>query len=500
MAKFLQETVTDSGLKSDRVLESDEFKQFFRKVRTTGENPSPEDVIRVAKLFNNDITLDNLTRPQLVSMCKYMNIHAFGTDNFLKHQINNRLEKIRVDDMMIHAEGIDSLSIPEITSACQSRGIRVTGVSPARLREELAQWVDLHYTNGISGVLLILSRAFNFENKGEDVMTSLVTTLGSLPDPLIDEAELSVADEKDYKQKLTVLEQQQELIDDEAEQEQEEREARNAKRAQQEAAEAEKEKEKALQAAAADAHATTADSKISAEASALSTDATGAHPSGAQASTAHPGASVAAQPPTPEKPSVEDAKMTKEQIGELAEALSLFTAKSSIEKERHELKEILEDNLLSEAESKEHPEEVDAKVIAVSKKVRSMIKKIDAQLEKYDERVGNSLNLIHTNARGEIFVHDLQAALRAIKHAPPEELVESLSKKLDPDGDGLVPLDHVLELASHDDGLGLGVFLDDEASNLLKKGDEFRHSTDVKDVKSLGKELKPNRKDIIQEE
>lgn len=496
MAKFLQETVTDSGLKSDRVLESDEFKQFFRKVRTTGEDPSPEDVIRVAKLFNNDITLDNLTRPQLVSMCKYMNIHAFGTDNFLKHQINNRLDKIRVDDMMIHAEGIDSLSIPEVTSACQSRGIRVTGVSPARLRDELAQWVDLHYVNGISGVLLVLSRAFNFENKGEDVMTSLVTTLGSLPDPLIDEAELSVADEKDYKQKLTVLEQQQELIDDEAEQEQEEREARQAKRAAQEAAEAEK--EQALQAAAAKASAAAADAKVAAEAATLSSDATGAHPAASQSGTAHPGAPVTAAAPAPEKPAVEDAKMTKEQVGELAEALSLFTAKSSIEKERHELKEILEDNLLSEAESKEHPEEVDAKVIAVSKKVRSMIKKIDAQLEKYDERVGNSLNLIHTNARGEIFVHDLQAALRAIKHAPPEELVESLSKKLDPDGDGLVPLDHVLELASHDDGLGLGVFLDDEASRLLNKGDELRHSTDVKDVKHL-KELKPNRKDIIQE-
>lgn len=492
MAKFLQETVQDSGLKTDRIVESDEFKEFFRKVRTTGETPSTEDVIRVAKLFNNDITLDNLTRPQLVSMCKYMNIHAFGTDNFLKHQINNRLDKIRVDDMMIHAEGIDSLSIPEIHSACQSRGIRVTGVSPARLREELAQWVDLHYTNGISGVLLILSRAFNFENKGEDVMDSLVTTLGSLPDPLIDEAELSVSDEKDYKQKLTVLEQQQELIDDEAEQEQEEREARQKQLAADEAAKAEKE-----QAAAS----VTADAKAATEAAAAATAATGAAPAAAQSGTVHPGASVSVAPPTPEKPSVEDAKMTKEQIGELAEALSLFTAKSSIEKERQELEAILEDNLLSEAESKEHPEDADAKVIAVSKKVRSMIKKIDAQLDKYDERVGNSLNLIHTNARGEIFVHDLQAALRAIKHAPPEELVESLSKKLDPDGDGLVPLDHVLELATHDDGLGLGLLLDDEAENLLNKGDELRHSRDVKDVrdaKSL-KDLKPNRKDLIQE-
>lgn len=86
---------------------------------------------------------------------------------------------------MISAEGVDSLSTKELQSACQSRGIRFSGVSPARLREELEQWIELHYTNGISGVLLILSRAFNFEQKGDDVMNSLVITLGSLPENLV---------------------------------------------------------------------------------------------------------------------------------------------------------------------------------------------------------------------------------------------------------------------------------------------------------------------------
>lgn len=126
MAKFLQETVRESGLKADSVVRSDEFKEFFRKVsafslyhdtlsrlkferlqvRSTGETPNQTDVVRVAKLFHDDITLDNLSRSQLVSMCRYMNINAFGTDNFLKHQIRNKLEKVRVDDMV----GIMSLT------------------------------------------------------------------------------------------------------------------------------------------------------------------------------------------------------------------------------------------------------------------------------------------------------------------------------------------------------------------------------------------------------
>jgi LETM1 and EF-hand domain-containing protein 1 len=33
MAKFLQETISESGLKAEKVVKSEEFKEFFRKVR-----------------------------------------------------------------------------------------------------------------------------------------------------------------------------------------------------------------------------------------------------------------------------------------------------------------------------------------------------------------------------------------------------------------------------------------------------------------------------------
>jgi hypothetical protein len=40
--------------------------------------------------------------------------------------------------------------------------------------------------------------------------------------------------------------------------------------------------------------------------------------------------------------------MTKEQLGELAEALSILSAKSSIVKEKEELKQLMESNISSE--------------------------------------------------------------------------------------------------------------------------------------------------------
>jgi len=445
MAKFLQETVSESGLKAEGVVNSEEFKEFFRKVRSTGESATPEDVIRVAKLFNDDVTLDNLSRPQLVSMCRYMNINAFGTDNFLKHQIRARLEKIRVDDMMIHAEGIDSLSTKELQQACQSRGIRFTGVSPARLREELEQWIDLHYTNKISGVLLVLSRAFHFDQTGDSVLRSLEATLSSLPDNLLNEAELNVSgDASSYKQKLEVLKQQQELIEDEAEQEQEEEEAREiARREKKEREERTKREEEAAK----------AQSMLPADELRMETAAEA------------------------------DARMTKEQLAELAEALSILSAKSSIVKERDELKQLMEHNITSEEESKLRPEETESPQTTLNKRIRSMIKKIDSQLETYDEKVGSSLNTIQCNSQGQISLADLKNAFQVIKHKPSDETIEAVVKKLDVDQDGFVVLDHVVELTQD---MGLGIVLDDSAKNILDKGAEI-------------KDVKPRKEDIIQD-
>jgi LETM1 and EF-hand domain-containing protein 1, mitochondrial len=121
-----------------------------------------------------------------------MGINTFGTDNYLRSTIRGRLTTIRRDDQLIEREGIDELSTSELQAACQSRGIRTSGVSPARLREELTTWIRLHLHNRVSGVLLVLGRAFQFDRtigKDEDgktaIIRSLENVLSSLPDNLV---------------------------------------------------------------------------------------------------------------------------------------------------------------------------------------------------------------------------------------------------------------------------------------------------------------------------
>jgi len=50
----------------------------------------------------------------------------------------------------------------------------------------------------------------------------------------------------------------------------------------------------------------------------------------------------------PDKVEEEDARMTTEQLKELGEALSILSAKSSVLKERKELRALMEENLSAE--------------------------------------------------------------------------------------------------------------------------------------------------------
>ena len=200
----------------------EEFQEFFRKVRATGESPTREDVIKVCKIFKDDLTLDNLSRPQLVGMCKYMNLNTFGTDAMLRYQIRHRMRQTKRDDKAISFEGVDSLSVPELQMACASRGLRTYGMSPGKLREDLQMWLDLRLKYNIPSTLLVLSNAYMYtsgkDSEIESQIDALVAVLSSIPEELFHEIELEVHNAEGAatnKQRLEVLREQQELIDEE---------------------------------------------------------------------------------------------------------------------------------------------------------------------------------------------------------------------------------------------------------------------------------------------
>jgi LETM1 and EF-hand domain-containing protein 1 len=158
--------------------------------------------------------------------------------------------------------------------------------------------------------------------------------------------------------------------------------------------------------------------------------------------------------------------MTTEQLNELADALLVLSSKSSVLKERDELRALMEENL--QAEEAMNLSVISSKYAnfhaiqdpkspsgALTKRIRSMLTKIDEQLQEYDSRVGSTLQIIFADAQGRISVQDLEKALAVIKHKPDDEVGQAVVQKLDVDQDGFVELEHVLGLVREE---GLGMF------------------------------------------
>ncbi|MBN3294559.1 LETM2 protein, partial [Polypterus senegalus] len=121
MAKFLQETIAEMARrnKAQTANEAQKFSSYVEQVRHTGEQPATKDIIRFSKLFEDELTLEHLERPQLVALCKLLELQAIGTNNLLRFQLLMKLRSIKADD----------------------------------------EWVDLHLKENVPPSLLLLSRA-----------------------------------------------------------------------------------------------------------------------------------------------------------------------------------------------------------------------------------------------------------------------------------------------------------------------------------------------------
>ncbi|XP_078421732.1 LETM1 domain-containing protein LETM2, mitochondrial isoform X1 [Cetorhinus maximus] len=161
LAKFLQETIAEMAKRNKA--ESGEatklFSSYVQKVRRSGENPSTQDIVRFSKHFEDELTLEHLSRPQLVALCKLLELQPFGTNNLLRFQLQMELRSIKADDEMIAKEGCNFLTVSELQTACRARGMRSLGLTEKQLHEQLTQWLELHLKENVPPSLLLLSRA-----------------------------------------------------------------------------------------------------------------------------------------------------------------------------------------------------------------------------------------------------------------------------------------------------------------------------------------------------
>ncbi|KAL6033611.1 hypothetical protein STEG23_018554, partial [Scotinomys teguina] len=161
IAKFLQETMTEMA-RRNRVKLGDASSQLSSYVKQvqTGHRPSTKEIVRFSKLFEDQLALEHLDRPQLVALCKLLELQTFGTNNLLRFQLLMTLKSIKADDQIIAKEGVKALSVSELQAACRARGMRSLGLMEEQLRQQLTEWLDLHLKENVPPSLLLLSRTF----------------------------------------------------------------------------------------------------------------------------------------------------------------------------------------------------------------------------------------------------------------------------------------------------------------------------------------------------
>uniref|UniRef100_A0A671SMK9 Mitochondrial proton/calcium exchanger protein n=1 Tax=Sinocyclocheilus anshuiensis TaxID=1608454 RepID=A0A671SMK9_9TELE len=434
MAKFLQDTVEEIALrnKAAKGNVTEEFSTFFQKIRDSGERPSNEQIIRFSKLFEDELTLDNLTRPQLVALCKLLELQSIGTNNFLRFQLIMKLRAIRADDKLIAEEGVDSLNVNELQAACRVRGMRALGVTEERLREQLKQWLELHLNLHIPTSLLLLSRAM-FLPDTLSPADQLKTTLQNLPEIMTKEAQVKVAEldfsKVDNKTKLEATLQEEAAI-------RLENRERDLERL---ADAAEKEKEQAARVIShfqSDSDSSVAE--VSAHSERVLMD-TVCHFFFFQGE-----------------------EITKEEIDMLSDACTkLKGQKNLLTKEKEELEDLKDDVQEYSEDLEEIKRELSKtgqeKVVEeskasqrLSKRVNRMISRMDkivTELEKDKMVLDGQMDSGTTPPIGEnlISINELIAVMKQIQNIPEHKLL-SIADALDENKDGKIDIDDVLKV------------------------------------------------------
>jgi len=142
-----------------------------------------------------------------------MQLSTFGTDAFLRYQLNRKISQLKKDDKLIESEGLDSLTLSELQQACHARGLKATSRSKQFLKERLREWLDLSLNQNLPGSILILANAFKITG-GTLTKDALRDAMYHLPDSLVDDIRIKIAEDegtlsKDLKLQLLKKEEKQ---------------------------------------------------------------------------------------------------------------------------------------------------------------------------------------------------------------------------------------------------------------------------------------------------
>ncbi|CAI5714716.1 unnamed protein product [Hyaloperonospora brassicae] len=449
LAGFLQDTVKEimqdtrdtEGVSEERKATASEVMSFVERAQR-GEPLSSEETLQVAKLFNDELMLDNISRPQLVGMCRFMGVQPYGNDNLLRFQLRNRIRQLKKDDQDIIWEGLDSLNKEELQMACMERGMRATGLTKAGYVRQMRQWLDLSINKNVPASLLIMSRALNI-TAADNLEEALATSMSSMDEEVVTEVALAAKASTEgetaemRKLKLDSIRYQNEMIADE------EKFRDEAQKKESKAKQAEGE------AAATHAAAVAADAQTAVQEAITDVIMERAHAqSNVAASTASSYASGGKH--EEEAPVVPKSIENIVSLEELS-ALESLAFKSLVEKERQTVGQLKQNKYDMDVEGLLAAGRIGAQATEnktagrMMKKLETMLSSLEVEIEEVDRHVGDRLNILDRDSDGVLSAEELRDAVMTIlRKANTQEDVEWVISQIDEDNDGKIALEELV--------------------------------------------------------
>ena len=70
----------------------------FLQIRGSGRQASTQEIIKFSQLFEDELTLDNLSTSTLKALCRLLLLQPIGSSNFLRFQLRMKLRQLMADD------------------------------------------------------------------------------------------------------------------------------------------------------------------------------------------------------------------------------------------------------------------------------------------------------------------------------------------------------------------------------------------------------------------
>merc|ERR1719184_102669 len=499
-ARFLQKTLDSMGptdSSSHHSKSASDFVKFYDKMKSgTAEPVTNKDILKFSKLFEDEITLDNMTRGQLVAICRLLELTPIGTNAFLRFQIEMQLRKLKADDVIIAKEGVEQMTVVELQIACKERGMRALGITKEKLMKQLRQWIELSTNEKVPPSLLLLSRTLYLpESMAPE--KAIEASISALPEAVATGAKAKIGEREGKIENVTRLEiikQEQAKIEEE-QKEKEKSLAEKKKKAEEETLKKEKVAQQALEKAIEEQSLgvpppspPTTESVVT-EATSILRRATVSQEGdvedrdGALAGITfidtvqttsddiHVGRAEVIQESAPKlaaKKSLLEQELFAEDLKALKSAIETITLEkgktyikehevlSELRQEMGDYEETL-DEMKEVAESTGRKDLRQTKGAArLFKKMNSMLSKADnvvAQLKKREEKLRgdiDSLGKVEESSEDQeehlVTVQDLLGAVKGLQEVPDSKMLERISEvvaSMDEDSDGVVKLEHV---------------------------------------------------------